>query len=136
MKSEDFKVFGSKTDVENLKPVFDAAMKAGLNLWDTATAYGMGESEKILGSLAKDYKREEVQISTKFTPQIAEIFENSVEKMADASIERMGCDYIDIYGAQNEAYKGERGRKTAKGVYLQGVARCEAVRPAQNEMFT
>lgn len=36
-------VFGSKTDVENLKPVFDAAMKAGLNLWDTATAYGMGE---------------------------------------------------------------------------------------------
>ena len=42
-------VFGSKTDVENLKPVFDAAMKAGLNLWDTATVYGMGESEKILG---------------------------------------------------------------------------------------
>ncbi|MBP3220088.1 MAG: hypothetical protein J6M37_06470 [Prevotella sp.] len=27
------KVFGSKTDVENLKPVFDAAMKAGLSLW-------------------------------------------------------------------------------------------------------
>mgnify|MGYP006336264451 CR=1 FL=1 len=43
-------VFGSKTDVENLKPVFDAAMKNGLNLWDTATVYGMGESEKILGS--------------------------------------------------------------------------------------
>jgi len=35
-------VFGSKTDVENLKPVFDAAMKAGLSLWDTATPYGMG----------------------------------------------------------------------------------------------
>ena len=45
-------VFGSKTDVENLKPVFEAAMKAGLNLWDTATAYGMGESEKILAVLA------------------------------------------------------------------------------------
>jgi len=28
-------VFGSNTNVENLKPVFDAAMKAGLNLWDT-----------------------------------------------------------------------------------------------------
>lgn len=48
------KVFGSKTDVENLKPVFDAAMKAGLSLWDTATAYGMGESEKILVSWLKD----------------------------------------------------------------------------------
>ena len=55
------KVFGSQTDVENLKPVFDAAMKAGLSLWDTATAYGMGESEKILGSLAKNYKREQVK---------------------------------------------------------------------------
>ena len=95
------KVFGSKTDVENLKPVFDTAMKAGLNLWDTATAYGMGESEKILGSLAQAYNRADVQISTKFTPQIAEIFENSVEKMALASIERMGCDYIDIYWIHN-----------------------------------
>ena len=94
-------VFGSKTDVENLKLVFDAAMKAGLNLWDTATAYGMGESEKILGSLAKEYKREQVQISTKFTPQIAEFYDNNVEKMADASIERMGCDYIDIYWIHN-----------------------------------
>ena len=94
-------VFGSNTDVENLKPVFEAAMKAGLNLWDTATVYGMGESERILGALAKPYKREDVLISTKFTPQIAEIYENSVEKMADASIERMGCDYIDIYWIHN-----------------------------------
>ena len=94
-------VFGSKTDVENLKPVLGAAMKAGLNLWDTATVYGMGESEKILGQLISEYKREDVQISTKFTPQIAEIYENSVEKMADASIERMGCDYIDIYWIHN-----------------------------------
>ena len=94
-------VFGSKTDVENLKPVFDAAMKAGLNLWDTATVYGMGESEKILGTFVAGMKREDVQISTKFTPQLAEMFDNSVEKMADASIERMGCDYIDIYWIHN-----------------------------------
>ena len=76
-------------------------MKAGLNLWDTATAYGMGESEKILGSLAQGYNRADVQISTKFTPQIAEVFENSVEKMALASINRMDCDYIDIYWIHN-----------------------------------
>ena len=94
-------VFGSKTDVENLKPVFDAAMKAGLNLWDTATVYGMGESEKILGTFVAGEKRESVQVSTKFTPQLAEMFDNSVEKMADASIERMGCDYIDIYWIHN-----------------------------------
>ena len=94
-------VFGSNTDVGNLKPVFQAAMKAGLNLWDTATVYGMGESERILGALSREFKREDVQISTKFTPQIAEIFENSVEKMADASILRMDCDYIDIYWIHN-----------------------------------
>ena len=94
-------VFGSKTDVETLKPVFEAAMKAGLNLWDTATAYGMGESEKILGQLTSEYERKDVEISTKFTPQIAEIFENSVEKMALASMERMGIDYIDMYWIHN-----------------------------------
>ncbi len=94
-------VFGSNTDVENLKPVFEAAMKAGLNLWDTATVYGMGESERILGTLAKGVDRNDVAISTKFTPQIAEIFENSVEKMADASIERMDCGYIDMYWIHN-----------------------------------
>ncbi len=94
-------VFGSNTDVENLKPVFEAAMKAGLNLWDTATVYGMGESERILGTLAKGMNRDDIAISTKFTPQLAEIYENSVEKMADASIERMGCDHIDMYWIHN-----------------------------------
>lgn len=44
--------------------------------------------------------------------------------------------YLPIYGAQNEAYNVERGRKTPKVVYLQRVARVEAVRSAQNEMFT
>ena len=94
-------VFGSKTDVESLKPVFDTAIKAGLCLWDTATVYGMGESERILGTLAKGVERKNVQISTKFTPQIAEMYDNNVEKMADASIERMGCDYIDVYWIHN-----------------------------------
>ena len=94
-------VFGSNTDVENLKPVFEAAMKSGLNLWDTATVYGMGESERILGTLAKCVNRDDLAISTKFTPQLAEIYENSVEKMADASIERMDCGYIDMYWIHN-----------------------------------
>ena len=53
-------VFGSNADESNLKPVFEAAMKAGLNLWDTATAYGMGESERILGHLAASHPGEVV----------------------------------------------------------------------------
>ena len=94
-------VFGSNTDENNLKPVFDAAMQAGLNLWDSATAYGMGESERILGHLAAAYKRKDVLISTKFTPQLAEVYDNSVTKMAEASLERMGLDYIDMYWIHN-----------------------------------
>ena len=94
-------VFGSNTNVENLKPVFDAAMSAGLNLWDTATVYGMGESEKILGTFVATKRRDDVLVSTKFTPQLADMYDNNVEKMALASMERMGLDYIDIYWIHN-----------------------------------
>ena len=34
--------FGGNLTAADLRPVFDAAMNAGLNLWDTAYAYGMG----------------------------------------------------------------------------------------------
>ena len=45
-------------------------------------------------------------------------------------------EIVKTYGAQNEAYNVERGRKTPKAVYLQRVARVEAIRSAQNETFT
>ena len=43
--------FGDDFTAEELKPIFDAAMASGLNLWDTAYAYGMGTSERILPDL-------------------------------------------------------------------------------------
>ena len=94
-------VYGVSTNEENLKPVFEAAMNIGLNLWDTATVYGMGESERILGSFVQTVKRDSILVSTKFTPQLAEMYDNSVEKMANASMERMGIDYIDMYWIHN-----------------------------------
>ena len=42
--------FGTNYTEESLRPVFDAAMAAGLNLWDTAYAYGMGTSEQMLAA--------------------------------------------------------------------------------------
>lgn len=62
--------FGNHYTAADLKDVYAAAMKNGLNLWDTAVVYGMGTSENILGELAKDTPREELIFSTKFTPQI------------------------------------------------------------------
>ncbi len=94
-------VFGNHLEKEDLQPIFDAAMQAGLNLWDTATVYGMGASEDILGSFVRQVKAEEVIISTKFTPQIAGMYEDSMAKMAEASCQRLGIDVIDIYWIHN-----------------------------------
>jgi aryl-alcohol dehydrogenase-like predicted oxidoreductase len=94
-------VFGNNLSVENLKPVFDAAIKAGLNLWDTAAVYGMGSSETILGEFVKKYPREEVLVSTKFTPQLAKVSDQPVEDMLNESFNRLGIDYIDIYWIHN-----------------------------------
>lgn len=96
-------VFGNNLTEEDLEPVFEAAMKSGLNLWDTATVYGMGASESILGSLTRQYAREEIIISTKFTPQIAGMYGDSMEQMCNASLKRFDTDHIDIYWIHNPA---------------------------------
>jgi aryl-alcohol dehydrogenase-like predicted oxidoreductase len=94
-------VFGNHLTAENLKPVFDAAIKAGFNLWDTAAVYGMGSSETILGEFVKQYPREEIVLSTKFTPQIAKVGERPVEEMLEESFSRLETDYVDIYWIHN-----------------------------------
>ena len=96
-------VFGNHVGVEELKPVFDEAMKNGLNLWDSAVVYGMGASENVLAAFTKTCCREEVNISTKFTPQIASDTENPVADMLAGSLARFDTDYIDIYWVHNPA---------------------------------
>src|SRR5581483_9781130 len=85
-------VFGNHLDEDKLKPVFHAAMEAGFNLWDTAAVYGMGSSESILGGFVKQYPREKVLLSTKFTPQVAGSSHSPVEEMLDSSLVRLGTD--------------------------------------------
>lgn len=96
-------VFGNHLETEELKSVFDEAMANGLNLWDTAVVYGMGASETVLSAFTKNRKREDVLISTKFTPQIAEDTEDPVADMLAGSLERFGTDYIDMYWIHNPA---------------------------------
>lgn len=96
-------VFGNHLGEQELRPVFDAAMKAGLNLWDTAAVYGMNASENILGAFAQTYPREDIILSTKFTPQIAGNADNPAMEMCDGSLQRLGTDYIDIYWIHNPA---------------------------------
>jgi aryl-alcohol dehydrogenase-like predicted oxidoreductase len=91
-------VFGNNLDDDALKPVFEAAMNAGFNLWDTAAVYGMGASETILGNFFKENK--DVLISTKFTPRGNQP-ENAVEESLAQSLNRLGADYADIYWIHN-----------------------------------
>lgn len=96
-------VFGNHLGEKELEPVFKEAMENGLNLWDSAVVYGMGASENVLAAFIKKYPREDVMISTKFTPQIAGGDANPVEEMCNGSLTRFGTDYIDIYWIHNPA---------------------------------
>lgn len=96
-------VFGNQLAQADLEPVFEAAREAGLGVWDTATVYGMGASEGILGALARTCPRDELVLSTKFTPQIAPDADEPVRAMCEASLKRLGTDYIDIYWIHNPA---------------------------------
>ena len=94
-------VFGNRLFENELKPVFDKAMECGLNLWDTAAVYGEGSSERILGNFVKEVSREDVILSTKFTPQIAGDSPDAVQEMIDGSKGRLHVDVIDIYWIHN-----------------------------------
>lgn len=97
-------VFGNSLTSQQLKYVFETASELGLNLWDTATVYGMGASENILSEFVKQSNREELILSTKFTPQIAQTnINNAVEQMLNASLKRFGTNYVDIYWIHNPA---------------------------------
>lgn len=88
-------VFGNDIKKSDLKIIFDEAIKNGFNLFDTAFVYGMGESEKNLGSLIKNCHKK-VIVSTKFTP--SEINNSDdLKKCVAGSLNRLSVDYIDIY---------------------------------------
>lgn len=94
-------MFGNNLSEKDLKPVFDKAMELGLNVWDTAAVYGEGTSEKILGDFVKDMERENIIISTKFTPQIASDSTDAMQEMFHESCERLHTEVIDIYWIHN-----------------------------------
>lgn len=95
--------FGNNYDENHFKAIFDEANKQGLNIWDTAYAYGNAASEEILGNLIQDMPREEVIISTKFTPQMEDGTENAVSNMLEGSLKRLKTNYIDYYWIHNDA---------------------------------
>jgi aryl-alcohol dehydrogenase-like predicted oxidoreductase len=99
--NEFFRAWGS-TDVEEARKLVDICLDAGVNLFDTADIYSSGLSEEILGR-AIEGKRHQLLISTKATFQMGdgpnEIGSSRFHLMnaVEASLRRLGTDYIDIY---------------------------------------
>lgn len=94
-------VFGNHLTQTDLQAVVDSAMANGLNLWDTAAAYGQGSSETILGNSLKAYNRDDYFLSTKFTPRFAGSGKNPVADMLAESLNRLHTDYVDLYWIHN-----------------------------------
>ena len=93
--------FGGSLTADMLRLIFDAGMAHGLNLWDTAYAYGMGTSEKVLASFLKGLPRESYLVSDKFTPQCASDSPTAMADMIEMQLKLMDLDRFDIYWIHN-----------------------------------
>jgi aryl-alcohol dehydrogenase-like predicted oxidoreductase len=88
---------------EESHPIIDRAIDLGINFFDTANMYSVGESERILGN-ALEGRRDEMVVATKGFFQMDDEDPNSgglsrkaIEQELDASRERLGMDTIDLY---------------------------------------
>jgi aryl-alcohol dehydrogenase-like predicted oxidoreductase len=89
---------------EESRPFIKRALEAGINFFDTANRYSLGSSEEILGRAVKDFaRRDEVVIATKVYgrmrpgPNGAGLSRKAIISEIDASLRRLGTDYVDLY---------------------------------------
>lgn len=93
--------FGRRVDAAGTQAVIDAALDAGINLFDTADVYGGGGvSEELLGA-ALGQRRDEMLIATKFGMAMPDGSKGAhpdyVRQACEASLRRLGTDTIDLY---------------------------------------
>ncbi|MFF5296796.1 aldo/keto reductase [Paractinoplanes globisporus] len=99
--------FGRKLDAEGTREVVDAALDAGITLFDTADIYGTphGTSEELLGAALKG-RRDEIILATKFGMNMEGLNGNDfgargsrryIVRAVEASLRRLETDYIDLY---------------------------------------
>lgn len=85
-------------------PLIALAIESGINCFDTANMYSFGESERIVGRAVREFSsRSKVVICTKVffsldnEPGSGGLSRAQILKQADASLQRLGSDYIDLY---------------------------------------
>jgi 1-deoxyxylulose-5-phosphate synthase len=86
------------------RPLIRKAVEMGINFFDTANVYSDGTSEEIVGQALKDYtRRDETVIATKVFfpmsqgPNGGGLSRKSIFNAIDASLRRLGTDYVDLY---------------------------------------
>jgi aryl-alcohol dehydrogenase-like predicted oxidoreductase len=90
-------------DEEESREIIDRALDLGINFLDTANVYSRGESEEIVGRAIEEYDRSELVVATKVYhrmregPNGAGLSRKHVLDQAEASLDRLGTDYIDLY---------------------------------------
>jgi aryl-alcohol dehydrogenase-like predicted oxidoreductase len=94
--------FGRRCDYERTLAVIDAALDAGVTLFDTADTYGQGMSEEYIGR-ALEGRRDRVLIATKFGKPMDERPEERrgnpdyIQWAVESSLRRLRTDVIDVY---------------------------------------
>ena len=94
--------FGMRVDLDGTRAVVDAALEAGVTLFDTADIYGgQGGSESFIGEVLQG-RRDRVVLATKFGGDMGDGTEargsrEYIRRAVDASLERLRTDVIDLY---------------------------------------
>ncbi len=96
--------WGQVDDAESIRAI-RCALDLGVTLFDTAEVYGCGHSERVLGEALRGNRTEAI-IATKFGATFDEAsrqmlaFDTSasyIRRACEASLRRLGTDYIDVY---------------------------------------
>ncbi len=89
---------------EETRPFIKEALELGINFFDTADVYADGESEIVVGKALKDFaKRDEIVLATKVFnpmgpgPNDKGLSRKHIMSAIDASLKRLGTDYVDLY---------------------------------------
>ncbi|MFC7531477.1 aldo/keto reductase [Actinoplanes sp. GCM10030250] len=91
-------------DEDAAAPFFRQAAELGVTFWDTANVYQGGTSEEFVGrAITRFSRREEIVLATKVSGKMHDgpggsgLSRKAILEQADASLRRLGTDYIDVY---------------------------------------
>jgi len=89
---------------DKAQPFFRQAVDLGVTFWDTANVYQRGTSEEAVGRAIKRYsRREDIVLATKVRGKMHDgpggegLSRKAILEQVDASLKRLGTDYIDLY---------------------------------------